>query len=304
MESPKDAADRMHGALFGKNKEETCLDIVINNPLDRRLEIAKVYQETYGKELYEDIKSKLSGHFKELCGYLFLSPNEYNAKMLKRGFKGLSVDEALIFEILCGHTVAEYQEMGEAFKNETGKELPKLVEKSFSGALKKALLLMLETERRINPNPDKAQCEQLADSLIAIHPDKWVDNEEVFRDVFLCCSPEELIMISRFYYKKTGTLLTDVIDKKLSGKNKTFLRELFYILIIPHELFAEKIYLAIKGLGTNNAILNRVLASRCNIDMPEIREIYQTKYGKPMKDDIIGDTSGIYQKLCVYLGEM
>ena len=35
--------------------------------------------------------------------------------------------------------------------------------------------------------------------------------------------------------------------------------------------------------------------------MEEIREFYQKKYKVPMKEDIIGDTSGIYQKLCLYL---
>ena len=72
---------------------------------------------------------------------------------------------------------------------------------------------------------------------------------------------------------------------------------------MPHELFAEKIYLAIKGAGTNEEVLSRALVSRFEIDMPLIREMYQYKYNISMKEDIIGDTSGWYQKLCVYLCE-
>ncbi len=59
--------------------------------------------------------------------------------------------------------------------------------------------------------------------------------------------------------------------------------------------------MAIKGLGTNNDLLNRVLITRKEIDMDEINEFYQHKYNVDMKKDIIGDNSGIYQKLCVYL---
>ena len=72
---------------------------------------------------------------------------------------------------------------------------------------------------------------------------------------------------------------------------------------MPHELFAEKVYLSIKGAGTNEEILSRALVSRCELDMGAMRDIYQTKYKVTMKEDIIGDTSGSYQKLCVYLSE-
>jgi hypothetical protein len=303
MEDPKAAAERLHTALFGKNREETCLDIVINNDLEHRLLIAKKYGELFGNPLYEDMKSKLSGHFKELCGYCFLTPMEFNAKMLKRGFKGLSVDEQCIFEILACHTLEEYKQIEDAYRTETKKELTKDIEKSFSGAIRKNLLNMISTERRTNENPDKAQCEKLADLLINSGEKNWVEDENVFKDVFILCSAEEMVLVGRYYFQKTGNNLIDVIEKKFSGKNKTLLREVVFANVIPHELFAEKIYNSIKGLGTNTALLNRVLAARRGVDMPQIKEIYQWKYNVTLKEDICGDTSGMYQKLCFYVAE-
>ena len=303
MEDPKAAAERLHTALFGKNREETCLDIVINNDLEHRLLIAKKYGELFGNPLYEDMKSKLSGHFKELCGYCFLTPMEFNAKMLKRGFKGLSVDEQCIFEILACHTLEEYKQIEDAYRTETKKELTKDIEKSFSGAIRKNLLNMISTERRTNENPDKAQCEKLADLLINSGEKNWVEDENVFKDVFILCSAEEMVLVGRYYFQKTGNNLIDVIEKKFSGKNRTLLREVVFANVIPHELFAEKIYNSIKGLGTNTALLNRVLAARRGVDMPQIKEIYQWKYNVTLKEDICGDTSGMYQKLCLYVAE-
>ena len=303
MEDPKNAAERLHTALFGKNREETCLDIVINNNLEQRLLIAKKYGELFSNPLYEDMKSKLSGHFKELCGYCFLTPMEFNAKMLKRGFKGLSVDDELIFEILADHTLEEYKQIQEAYKTETNKELTKDIEKNFSGAIRNNLLNMISTERRVNEEPDKAQCEKLADALINAGEKKWVDDVELFRDVFLLTSPEEMVLVGRYYYQKTQNILIDIIEKKYSGKSKNLLREVVYANIIPHELFAEKIRNSIKGLGTNTAVLNRVLAARRGVDMPQIKEIYQWKYNTTLKDDIKGDTSGTYEKLCLYVAE-
>lgn len=304
MESIKDATERLYNALKGKNKEEVCLDIVMGNNLERRLEIADLYQKTYGKELYEELKSKLSWNFKDLIIYLFLSPVNFAAKMLHKAFKGFTTDEGLIFEMLAARTQEEYRQIEEAYKAESGKELIKSIEKAFSNPLRKALITLITTPRRENTNPDKIMCSALADKLIEAGENNWISNDQLFSEVFVCCSPEELVLVGRYYYKKTGNILIDVVEKKLSGKNKTFLKEILYDVIIPHELFAEKIYLSIKGLGTDTALLNRVLASRCQIDMLEIREIYQAKYNITVREDIVGDTSGIYQKLCVCLAEM
>ena len=304
MSSPEEIADRLYNAFKSKkNVEETFVDVIINNDLENRLLIAKKYGEKYQNPLYEDIKAKLSGHFKELCGYCFLTPMEFNAKMLKRGFKGLSIDEEAVLEILVCHTLEEYKQIQDAYKIETNRELVKDLEKGFSGALKKNVLNMISTERRVNKNPDKGQCEKLANLLIDSGEKKWIEDENIFRDVFLLCSPEEMVLVGRYYFQKTGNNLIDVIEKKFSTKNKILLREIVYANIIPHELYAEKIRNSIKGLGTNTALLNRVLAARTGVDMDEIKEIYKWKYNVTLKEDIIGDTSGSYQKLCLFVAE-
>ena len=105
----------------------------------------------------------------------------------------------------------------------------------------------------------------------------------------------------RIYYAKTQKSFFEVVEDKLSAKPNTLLRELLFNNLVPYELYAEKVYLAIKGLGTNTGLLNRVLVERAEIDMPQIRDFYVQKYKKTMKDDIIGDTSGMYQKLCLFL---
>ena len=211
MGEPAEEAERLHSALFGKNKEETCFDIISTYDLEGRLMIAKAYGQAFGNPLYEDIKSKLSGHFKELAGYLFLTPFEYFAKMLKRGFKGLCVDETLIFEILCCHSQKEYKEIEAAYKTETGKELTKDIEKNFSGAIKKNLLNIIHTPRRTNDKPDKKLCERLADNLIRAGEGNWVSKDGLFKEVFIECSPQELVLVSRLYLQKTGNNIIDII---------------------------------------------------------------------------------------------
>jgi hypothetical protein len=300
--SVQEAGDILYSALDGKNKDEAVLNVVQNTSLDQRLQICNYFAEKYGKSLYSELKSKLSGYFKSIAIHLFLHPITLVAKNLKKGLKGFSADETVVLEALTSHTQEELRQIEEAFKAETGKDLSKEIEKNFSGTLKKNLLNLLNVPRGENRNPDKAKCEKLAQLLIDVGEPNWAGDENVFKEVFIQSSPEELVLIGRFYLKKSGNNMLDVIDQKVSGKNKTLLREVLFNNIIPQELYAEKVYLAIKGLGTNNTLLNRVLVARNEIDMDDIRDFYQAKYNVSMREDIMGDTSGIYQTLCLVLG--
>ena len=300
--SVQEAGDLLYSALDAKNRDEAVLNVVENTNLDQRLQICNYFAEKYGKSLYSELKSKLSGYFKSIAIHLFLHPITFVAKNLKKGLKGFSADETVVLEALTSHTQEELRQIEEAFKAETGKDLSKEIEKNFSGSLKKNLLNLLNVPRGENHNPDKAKCEKLAQLLIDVGEPNWSGDENVFKEVFVQSSPEELVMIGRFYLKKCGNNMLDVIDQKVSGKNKTLLREVLFNNIIPQELYAEKVYLAIKGLGTNNTLLNRVLVARNEIDMDDIKQFYQSKYNVSMREDIMGDTSGIYQTLCLVLG--
>ena len=55
------------------------------------------------------------------------------------------------------------------------------------------------------------------------------------------------------------------------------------------------------GLGTMDATLIRILVTRNEIDMPQIRETYKRIFNKDMIKDIKDDTSGDYRKLLVKL---
>jgi hypothetical protein len=86
----------------------------------------------------------------------------------------------------------------------------------------------------------------------------------------------------------------------MSWKNKSLFNEILFNNINPSEMFADKIYSVLKGIGTDTNTLNRILSTRNEIDLVDIREIYFIKYNKKLVDAIKSDTSGDYQTLCVY----
>ena len=297
----KDFAEKIANGLSSKKKEEEVLEVIMNTDIDKRLEICNSYLTLYNKDIYSDIKSKLSGQFKEAAIHLFLPPAEFMAKMLKKGLKGFSIDESMIYEIFTACNQEELKQIELAFKKETNKDLSKEIEKNFPSAIRKNLLNLLNIPRNVNESPNRVECEKWAQNLIDAGENNWVSNEEVFREIFILRSPEELVLIGRFYYQKTGEQLLDVVEKKLTNKVRNLLRELLNNVIIPQELFADKINAALKS--NNTSLLNRILVSRCQIDMDEIRNVYKIKYNNELKDDIMARTNGLYQKLCLYLVE-
>ena len=295
----KDYAEKIFACLSTKKKEETILDVILNTDIDRRLEICNYYLATYNRDLYADIKSKLSGQFKDAAIHLFLPPAEFMAKMIKKGLKGFSLDESMIYEIFTACNQEELRQIELSFRKETNKDLSKEIEKNFPFAIRKNLLNLLNIPRNVNESPNRVDCEKWAQNLIDAGENNWVSNEDVFREIFILRSPEELTLIARYYYEKTGDNLLDVVEKKLTNKVRNLLRELLYNVIIPQELFADKLNSALKS--NNTLLLNRILVSRCQIDMGEIRNIYKMKYNNDLKDDVIARTSGLYQKLLTYL---
>lgn len=292
-------AEKIHSCFSSKNKDDIIVEVIMNTDLDKRIEICNAYLKKYERDLYSDLKSKLNGTFKELASYLFLPPEEFMAKMLKKSLKGFQIDESTIYEIFTICTQEELKLVELAFKKETGKDLVKEVEKNFPSAIRKNLTNLLNIPRNSNESPNKAQCEQWAKNLVDTGENSWVANEEIFKKIFITKSSEELILIARYYFAKTGENIMNVVEKRLTNKIRNLLRELIYNVIIPEELFADKINNALKN--NNISILNRVLVERNQIDMNDIKEIYKTKYKNELKDEIKSKTFGTHQKLCLHL---
>ena len=299
MANISEYAEKIYSNLSSKKKEETILEVILNTDLDQRLEICNQYVTAYNHDLYSDIKSKLSGQFKDAAMHLFLPPEEFMAKMIKKGLKGFSIDESMIYEIFTSCTQEELKQIELAYKKETNKELVKDIEKNFPQAIRRNLLNLLNTPRNVNDSPNRAECEKWAQNLIDAGENNWVSNEEIFKEIFIVRSPQELVLIGRFYFEKTGEQLLDVVEKRLTNKVRNLLRELLNNVIIPQELFADKLNAALRS--NNTSLLNRILVARCQIDMEEIRRIYKMKYNNELRDDVIGRTNGLYQKLCLYL---
>eukprot|EP00069_Balaena_mysticetus_P012399 bmy_07507T0 len=63
----------------------------------------------------------------------------------------------------------------------------------------------------------------------------------------------------------------------------------------------ERLYDSMKGKGTHDKVLIRIMTSHSEVDMLKIRSEFKKKYGKSLYYYIQQDTKGDYQKALLYL---
>ena len=74
---------------------------------------------------------------------------------------------------------------------------------------------------------------------------------------------------------------------------KKAFKAIVYTMLSPSEYFTIRVKDAIKGFGTNDNLLMRVLISKDEIDMHQFKSFYSKLYGKNMVSDIKTDIGGI-----------
>ncbi len=213
--------------------------------------------------------------------------------------KGLGTNESTLTEIIGTRNNYEISEIKKVFKELYGKELIKWVESETSGRYRKLLISLLQANRRENPVADPNACKVDADNLYKAGAARWGTDEAIFNKIFALRSPEEIRLIAQIYQNSAGKPLEKAIKDEFSGDIKDLLRTIVRNFVNPHEYFATRIHEAVHGLGTDDVKLIRVVISRLEIDMPQIKMEYQRLFGKDMISAIRSDTSGDYRNLLV-----
>ncbi|XP_077620525.1 annexin A13 [Crocuta crocuta] len=109
---------------------------------------------------------------------------------------------------------------------------------------------------------------------------------------------DERQQIKQKYKATYGKDLEEVFKSELSGN---FEKTALALLDRPSEYDARQLQKAMKGLGTDEAVLIEVLCTRTNKEISAIKEAYQRLFDRSLESDIKADTSGSLKKILVSL---
>ena len=98
-------------------------------------------------------------------------------------------------------------------------------------------------------------------------------DEPIFNKIFATASPAQLYSICQKYNELYKKPLKEAIEKEYSRDVKKAFITILDAILNPTEFFARKVNKAVKGLGTNDTMLIRVLVSREGIDIGEMKKV-------------------------------
>lgn len=296
-------ADAVRKAIKGVGTDEDSLiNILTQRSNSQRQLIAKEYLSACGKELKDDLKGDLSGNFEHLMVSLILPLAVFDAKQLKKAMKGTGTSENILIEILASRTSKQMKEVGDAYYTVYGKSLGDDISSETSGDFRKALLFLANSRRDESSKEDEHLAKKDAEILYNAGEKKWGTDEDKFIEVLCVRSFPQLRRTFAAYKNICNKDIEESIKGEISGHLEDLLIAIVKCARNTPAYFAEELRKALKGAGTDEYTLTRIIVSRSDIDLVDIRAEYKKLTGESLYSAIKSDTSGDYGgallKLC------
>ncbi|XP_043839442.1 annexin A7 isoform X1 [Dromiciops gliroides] len=281
---------------FGTD-EQAIVDVVANRSNDQRQKIKAAFKTMYGKDLIKDLKSELTGNMEELILALFMPPTYYDAWSLRNAMKGVGTQERVLIEILCTRSNQEIRDIVNCYQSEFGRDIEKDIRSDTSGHFERLLVSMCQGNRDENQNVNHQMAQEDAQRLYQAGEGKLGTDESSFNMVLATRSFPQLKATMEAYSRIANRDLLSSIGREFSGNVENGLKTILQCAMNRPAFFAERLYYSMKGAGTDDSTLVRIVVTRSEIDLVQVKQVFAQMYQKTLGTMISSDTSGDYRRL-------
>ncbi|XP_063687261.1 annexin A13-like [Bolinopsis microptera] len=295
--------NKIRAAFSGVGTDEkTLIDVLCKRSHDQRMAIAKLYKTMFGKDLVKDVKSETSSNFREVMVSLCNSRANFLARICRNAIRGAGTSEGALINVLVGGTKQDIAEIKDAYTKKYKKSLEEDIADDTSGALKHVLVSLLQGNR-CEEGVSHEQATKDAKELFNAGKGMWGTKESTFNKILVSRSPAHLKRVFNEYRTiASGDDIENAIKGEMSGDTKNAFLGIVRVIKDAEMYFAEELYKSMKGIGTNDDKLIRLVVWRSEIDLAEIKECFKiVSKGKTLEDFISGDCSGDYKRSLVAL---
>ncbi|KAG6511816.1 hypothetical protein ZIOFF_029894 [Zingiber officinale] len=325
----RDAID-LHKAFKGFGCDSAAvINILAHRDATQRALIQQEYRIMYSDELTNRLSSELSGHFKAcnniLIEHMFyeceeiqddnfaevslykamllwiLDPAGRDATALKQVLSGDMVDLNAATEIICSRTPSQIQTIRQIYYAKFGVYLEHDIHYCTSGDHQKLLLAYVGQVRYEGHEVDPHMVSEDAKDLYKAGEKRLGTDEKTFIRIFSERSRAQLAAVAACYDHTYKNKLKKAVKSETSGPFEFALLTILRCAENPAKYFAKVLRQAMKGLGTDDKTLVRVVVTRTELDMQYIKAEYHKKYKKPLHDAIHSETSGHYRTFLLAL---
>ncbi|XP_038590357.1 annexin A3b [Micropterus salmoides] len=282
--------------------EKTLIEVLTQRSSAQRQLISKAYEKATGRTLKADLEGDTHGDFEDLLVALVTPPAVYDCREVIKAIKGAGTTESTLTEIFASRSNRQVNAMSEAYLAETGRSMINDLQSEVSGDYGKALLILAEGKRDESTSVDTAKAKADAKALYEAGEKKWGTDEGKFIDILCHRSIPQLRQTLVEYKNISKKTLQQSIESEMSGNLEDLLVAVVKCVKSVPAYLAERLYKSMKGAGTTESILTRILVSRSEIDLLDIRTEYKNLFGKSLYSQLESEVSGSYgdalKKLC------
>jgi len=191
--------------------------------------------------------------------------------------------------------------MNEAYRRMFNTDMEKDVTNDTSGNFRNLLISLMQGNRDesgiIDPNAAVTDATMIYNN----GEGRWGTNDLTINQILATRSYGQIGLISVEYNRISRNDLETAIDKEVSGNLKLCMLSIIRAARDRNGFFAERLFNSMKGLGTDERTLNRIIVSRCELDLEDIKQSFNLKYSKDLCRMVESDTKGDYQRLLLQL---
>ncbi|NXV73849.1 ANXA6 protein, partial [Atlantisia rogersi] len=265
-------AQVLRKAMKGLGTDEAAIiEVLTQRSNTQRQQILKAYKAHYGRDLMADLKSELSGSLAKLILGLMLTPAQYDAKQLRKAVEGAGTDESVLIEIMATRNNQEITAINEAYQEAYHKRLEDDLSSDTSGHFKRILVSLALGNRDEGPE-NLTQAHEDAKKLADVASNDSSDSLETrFLSILCTRSYPHLRRVFQEFIKMTNHDVEHAIRKRMSGDVRDAFLAIVRSVKNKPAFFADKLYKSMKGAGTDERTLTRIMISRSEIDLLNIR---------------------------------
>ncbi|WCJ42153.1 annexin 5 [Euphorbia peplus] len=302
LSSPRDDAMNLYRAFKGLGCDTSVvINVLAHRDATQRSLIIHEYNTIYSADLFKRLASELTGKLETAVLLWMHDLPGRDAIIVKQALMPESKNIEAATEVICSRSPSQILVFKQHYHAKFGVYLEHDIERHTSGDHKKLLLAYVSIPRYEGREVDHQIIQNDAKELYKAGEKKLGTDEKVFIRVFSERSAAHLAVVNHTYYNMYGNYLEKAVKGETSGHFKHALLTILQCSENPAKYFAKVLHKAMKGLGTNDTTLIRVIVTRTEIDMQYIKVEYLKKYKKTLNNAVHSETSGNYRTFLLQL---
>ncbi|KAJ9699177.1 hypothetical protein PVL29_007997 [Vitis rotundifolia] len=269
--SPGEDALAINKACQGWGTDEKAIILILGHRnAAQRKQIRLAYQEIYLKDLTKQLKSELSGDFERAVCHWILDPVERDAVLANEALKKARPDYRVILETAYMKSPEELLAVKRTYQFLYKRSLEEDVASHTTGDMRRLLIAVVSVYRYEGEEIDEGVAHSEANILGDEIQGGALKGEEIIR-ILSTRSKTQLIATFNNYKQIHGTSITKLLCN------------------------------TINNMGTDEDTLSRVIITRAEKDLKEMKELYLERNSRSLDDAVSSETTGDYKAFLLTL---